>query len=84
MGGLVAARFVAGALAPAAAWSRPVDALVLSSPALDLGMNAMQKAMLAVLGPVAPNLAVGTGLGSRWISRDAAVVAAYDADPTRP
>jgi alpha-beta hydrolase superfamily lysophospholipase len=81
MGGLIAARFVAGALAPAAAWSRPVDALVLSSPALDLGMNAMQKAMLALLGPLAPNLAVGTGLGSHWISRDAAVVAAYAADP---
>ena len=81
MGGLVAARFVAGALAPAAAWSRPVDALVLSSPALDAGMNAVQKAMLAVLGPIAPNLGVGNGLSPRWISRDAAVVAAYEADP---
>jgi alpha-beta hydrolase superfamily lysophospholipase len=81
LGGLVAARFVAGALAPAAAWSRPVDALVLSSPALDAGMNAVQKVMLAVLGPVAPNLGVGNGLSPRWISRDAAVVAAYEADP---
>jgi alpha-beta hydrolase superfamily lysophospholipase len=81
LGGLVAARFVAGGLAPAAAWSRPVDALVLSSPALDAGMNAVQKAMLAVLEPVAPNLGVGNGLSPRWISRDAAVVAAYEADP---
>ena len=81
MGGLVAARFVVGALVPAAAGSRPVDALVLSSPALDAGMNAMQKAMLAVLGSIAPNLSVGNGLSPRWLSHDAAVVAAYEADP---
>ena len=81
LGGLVAARFVAGALAPAAAWSRPVDALVLSSPVLDTGMGAWQKAMLAVLGPLTPNLAVANGLKPEWISRDPAVVAAYKADP---
>lgn len=81
LGGLVAARFVAGALAPAAAWSRPVDVLVLSSPALDIGMNAVQKAMLVVLGPIAPNVGVGNGLDARAISRDAAVVAAYQSDP---
>jgi len=74
MGGLVAARFVAERL-------RTVDALVLSSPALDTGMTAFQKLLLAVLGPVAPNLAVGNGLKPAWISRDPAVVAAYRADP---
>ena len=74
MGGLVAARFVAERL-------RPVDALVLSSPALDAGMNAFQKLLLAVLGPLAPNLAVGNGLKPAWISRDPAVVQAYIADP---
>ena len=51
--------------------TRPVDALVLSSPALDTGMNAAQKALLAVLGPLTPNLAVGNGLKPEWISRDA-------------
>ena len=81
LGGLIAARFVAGALAPAAPWSRPVDALVLSSPVLDTDMSALQKAMLAVLGPLTPNLAVGNGLKPEWISRDPAVVAAYAADP---
>ena len=81
MGGLVAARFVAGAMAPRAEWSRPVDALVLSSPALDTGMTAVQRAVLAVLGPIAPNLSVGNGLKPEWISRDAGVVAAYVADP---
>ena len=82
MGGLVAARFVAGASArPVPAWARPVDALVLSSPALDAGTTAWQKLLLAVLGPLAPNLAAGNGLKPAWISRDAAVVGAYMADP---
>jgi alpha-beta hydrolase superfamily lysophospholipase len=82
MGGLVAARFVAeGVQAVSAAWHRRVDALVLSSPALDPGMNAGQKLLLAVLGRLAPGLAVGNGLKPEWISRDPAVVAAYVADP---
>lgn len=82
MGGLVVGRFVAEALLPQpAAWSRPVDALVMSSPALDLGMNAAQRALLGVLGPVAPGLAVANGLKPAWVSRDPDVVQAYVADP---
>ncbi|WP_395703839.1 lysophospholipase [Aquabacterium sp.] len=82
MGGLVAGRFVAEALAEAPApWSRAVEALVMSSPALDPGMNAFQKGLLAVLGPLMPNLAVGNGLDPRWVSRDPAVVRAYRRDP---
>jgi alpha-beta hydrolase superfamily lysophospholipase len=83
MGGLVAARFVAGGLqgAPAPAWFRPVDALVLSSPALDPGLSGAQRLALAVLGRLAPNLTVGNGLQPDWISRDAAVVRAYRDDP---
>lgn len=82
LGGLIAARFVAeGLQAQPAAWFRGVDALVLSSPALDPGMNGVQKALLALLGPLAPDLAVGNGLKPAWISRDPAVVAAYAADP---
>jgi alpha-beta hydrolase superfamily lysophospholipase len=81
MGGLVAAHFVAGGLAPPAAWSRPVDALVLSSPALDPGMSAGQKLLLVLLGKLAPNLAVGNGLQPGWISHDAQVVRNYVADP---
>lgn len=82
LGGLVVARFVAGGLeTPRPAWHREVDALVLSSPALATGMTPLQKAMLAVLGRLAPNLAVGNGLKVAWISRDPAVVAAYEADP---
>ncbi len=82
MGGLVAARFVAEALAPApAAWSRPVDGLVLSSPALDAGLGAAQKLLLRVLAPLAPDLGVSNGLNAAWVSRDAQVVKAYQADP---
>ncbi len=82
MGGLVAARFVAGGLegAPPPAWSRPVDALLLSSPALDPGLSAAQKVALALAGRLAPDLAVGNGLKPDWISRDPAVVKAYLAD----
>jgi alpha-beta hydrolase superfamily lysophospholipase len=73
LGGLVAARFVSLAL-------RPVQALVLSSPAFDPGLNAVQKLLLAVLPKIAPNLRVGNGLDPSLLSHDPAVVAAYRAD----
>ncbi len=82
MGGLIASRFVAeGQAAQPAPWWRDVDALVLSSPALDPGMNGAQKLLLALLGRLAPQLAVGNGLKPEWISRDPGVVRAYVADP---
>ena len=82
LGGLIAARFVAEGLGPSpAVWHRRIDALVLSSPALDPGMNGAQKLLLAVLGPLAPNLAVSNGLKPEWISRDPAIVQAYVDDP---
>jgi len=82
LGGLVVGRFVAGGLeSPRPAWQRDVDALVMSSPALEVGMNAAQRLLLAVLGPLTPNLGVATGLGSQWLSRRPEVVAAYLADP---
>ena len=83
MGGAVAARFVAEGVgdAPAAAWFRPVDGLVLSSPALAADMSAAQKLLLAVAGRLAPNLRLANGLQPAWVSRDAAVVRAYVADP---
>lgn len=74
MGGLVAACFVARGI-------RPVDALVLSSPALDPGLNLFQKLLLAVLPAVVPNLRVGNGVKPAYVSHDPAVVAAYRADP---
>jgi hypothetical protein len=44
-------------------------------------MDGAQRVLLAVLGPLAPNLAVGNGLKPVWISRDAGIVAAYQSDP---
>jgi len=73
LGGLVAAQFVALAKAP-------VDALVLSSPALDPGLNALQKLLVAVLPKIAPDLRVGNGLDPSFLSHDPAVVAAYRSD----
>ncbi len=73
MGGLVAARFVSLGM-------RRVDALVLSSPALNPGLSAFQKLLVAVLPKLFPNLRVGNGLNASYISHDPAVVAAYQSD----
>ncbi len=82
LGGLVTARFVAEGLAKAPApWWRRFDGLVLSSPALALDLDGGQRALLATLGTLAPNLALNNGLKPAWISRDAAVVKAYVDDP---
>lgn len=74
MGGLVAALFVARRI-------RPVDALVLSSPAFDAGFSSLQKLLLAVLPRLAPDLRLGNGLDAKRLSHDEDVVAAYRADP---
>lgn len=73
MGGLVAAKFVDMAL-------RKVDALVLSSPALDAGLTPVQKALLSVLPRFVPNLRVGNGLNPNYLSHDPAVARAYQDD----
>ena len=54
---------------------------MLSSPALDAGLNPFQKLLLATLPRIAPNLTVGNGLDPDFISHDPDVVAAYKADP---
>lgn len=74
MGGLVAARFVARNV-------RPVDALVLSSPALDPGLSAFNHALLAVSHLLAPGAQVPNGLDVNGVSRDPGVVEAYRKDP---
>ena len=74
MGGLVAASFVARGL-------RPVDALVLSSPALSPALSAAQKGLIAVLSRLAPNLRVGNGLDAQDLSHDPSVAPAYLSDP---
>lgn len=74
MGGLVAATFAARRL-------RPIDALVLSSPALAIFTNALQRLLLGTLPKWLPDLRIGNGLNPQDLSHDAAVVAAYIADP---
>jgi alpha-beta hydrolase superfamily lysophospholipase len=53
---------------------------VLSSPALDIGLNGFNRLLLAVLGRLAPNMRLGNGLKPQWICRDPAVVKAYTSD----
>ncbi|MBC7434504.1 MAG: lysophospholipase [Bdellovibrionales bacterium] len=74
MGGLVAARFVA-------MHAHMVEGLVLSSPAFDPWLGLGQKMLLAVLPKLVPNMCVGNGLDSNFLSHDRAVVDAYRADP---
>jgi alpha-beta hydrolase superfamily lysophospholipase len=74
MGGLVVARTLAEGL-------RPVDAAVLSSPALGAFPNLFQKMLLASLPHVLPHLRVDNGLKTEFLSRDPDVVKAYQADP---
>jgi alpha-beta hydrolase superfamily lysophospholipase len=74
MGGLVVARTLAEGL-------RPVDAAVLSSPALGAFSNLFQKMLLASLPRVVPHLRVDNGLKADFVSRDPDVVKAYKADP---
>lgn len=81
LGGAVAARFVAeGTVAQPAAWHRPVEGLILSSPALALDVNPLQH-LLLWLGRLTPDLAAANGLRPAWISHDPQVVKAYVDDP---
>jgi alpha-beta hydrolase superfamily lysophospholipase len=73
MGGVVVASFVRQQM-------RPVDGIILSSPALDPGLNAVQKFLLSFLPKIAPNLRVDNGLKVDKLSRDAIVVQAYKSD----
>lgn len=73
MGGAVAAKLVAQSLAR-------IDGLVLSSPALDLGLGAVQKFLLAVLPDLAPNLRVHNGVHPERLSHDPVIVRAYERD----
>lgn len=74
MGGLVVGRFVALS-------TRPVDGLIMSSPALDPGLSLVQKALLAVIPALAPNLRISNGVDAQYLSHDLKVVSDYLADP---
>lgn len=74
MGGLVAARLVALRL-------RPLDGLILSSPAFDTGVGAFRKWLISVAMELAPNLRTSNGVKPHLLSHDPAVVARYVGDP---
>jgi alpha-beta hydrolase superfamily lysophospholipase len=73
MGGVVSASLVRQKL-------RPVDGLILSSPALNPGLSAFQKILLGTLPKFVPNLRVDNGLKVNRLCRDPAVVEAYKRD----
>lgn len=83
LGGAIAARFAAAHASPAEAtpWARPIDGLVLSSPALAIPIGAFQRLLLATIGQLTPDVAVSNGLQPAWICHNRATVAAYQADP---
>jgi len=74
LGGLVAASFVARTL-------HAIDGLVLSSPALAMRLNPVQRVLMAIVPRVAPNLTVSNGLDPKFLSHDRRVVQAYLNDP---
>ena len=73
MGGLVASTFVQRKMAP-------VDALVLSSPALDTGLGMLRRWLIGVMLRFAPDTALANGLDASKISHDATVVQTYRKD----
>ncbi len=74
MGGLVAAAFVQRGIAP-------VDGLILSSPALDVGIGRARRRFIELLERFAPHLALPNGLDPGKISHHAPTVEAYKKDP---
>lgn len=73
MGGVVVASFVRQQM-------RPLDGIILSSPAFDPGLSVVQKFLLSILPKIAPDLSVDNGLKLDKLSRDPHVVQAYKSD----
>jgi len=74
MGGLIAARY-------AVEERSSLSGLILSSPALAIGLSGGQKLLLKVLSAIAPGLTLPNGLEQRYLSHDTTVVQAYAKDP---
>lgn len=73
MGGLFAARFVAGNLAP-------IKALILSSPALAIRMSGFERQLAKVALALFPGTGLPNGLKTRYLSHDTEVIQAYQND----
>lgn len=74
MGGGLAAQLALGG-------GLPLAGLVLSSPALALGLNGGQRLVLKTLRLLAPRLAAPNGLDADYLSHEAGEVSAYRHDP---
>jgi alpha-beta hydrolase superfamily lysophospholipase len=74
MGGTFAACYATRALTPLAG-------LILSSPALRIGLTGAQHLLLRVLGTIAPGFGIPNGLDSKYLSHRREVVDAYNSDP---
>lgn len=74
MGGAVTARLISLNV-------RRVDGLVLLSPALDAGLSAWQKALVAIFLRLAPSVRLGHGMKMAYLSHDPAVLEGYLRDP---
>ncbi len=57
------------------------DLLVLSAPAIAADLPGWKKALVRILGRIAPTVTVANGLDGSQLSRDPAVGVAYVADP---
>ncbi|XZE45039.1 lysophospholipase [Pirellulaceae bacterium SH467] len=84
MGGLLVARFFAEALrAPDSSFGRLADrfhSAVLSSPALQIRLNWMERLLVRTLGVIHPTFTVSNGLRPDWICSRSDVVEAYRRD----
>ena len=54
---------------------------MMSDPALDVPISAIQKGLLATIGKLTPDVPVGNGLKPEWVCNNPATVKAYMADP---
>jgi alpha-beta hydrolase superfamily lysophospholipase len=83
LGGCIAARFVAAMAKPpeSVPWARPVDALVLSAPALEPTMGMLQKALLTTMGRLMQDVPLPIVFKPEWGSSDPEVIQEFLTDP---
>lgn len=87
LGGLVVARYVdrqiREGLSPldVSMENAAAQMCILSSPALGLHLNALQRVLLGTLGTFLPKVTVSNGLKPKWLSTDPTVVEQYVRDP---
>lgn len=83
MGGLLSARFASAQALPRedVVWARPIDGLILSTPALQATMSFIQRALLSTMGRLIQDVAVPVAFKPEWCNSDPAVIAEFNADP---